>query len=123
METVGVCILPGAGGNIVTQWVLIAMENQLGIAGSTRAEEDEHGVCTAGSVLCTLEVSAVSGELCVEVMSALTLTVYQYLGFQRGRSSTGKVDLICHIAVSSADDSRNLSGVETVLEIVLPEHI
>ena len=123
VETVGVGVLPVACSNVVTEGVLIAVEDKLGIARSTRAEEDEHGVCAAGSVLCALEVSAVSGELCVEVVPALTLTVYQYLCFQCGRNRTGEVHLICHIAVSCADDSRYLSGVEAVLEVVLLEHI
>ena len=82
MKSVRISILPVTCSYIVTERILVAVQDKLRISGCSGTEEDEHRISAAGSFGCALEMCAVCRKLCVEIVPALTLTVHNYLGLQ-----------------------------------------
>ncbi len=126
METVGVYVVPVTCSDEVTESVLVTVCSYLGVSRSTRCEEHEIWLASAGELfgVCgTVENVAESRHLLVEISPALALAVSHHLYEADTQLLLGKVHLMSNVAVARTYDSLYACRLEAVCEVMLHQLI
>ena len=119
VQAVGIHLMPVFCGDKVTQWVLVVVGGQLGIAGGAGGEEHQHGIAAAGRILRPCKVAAVHGVFLVEVVPALSFAADENFMGQPGAFSGGFIHRIGYAAVCGAQDCRHVAGLKAVGKVLL----
>ena len=118
VQTVGIHLMPVFCGDKVTQWVLVVVGGQLGIAGGAGGEEHQHGIAAAGRVLGSGEAAAEHAVLFIEIPPAFPASANQNPDRQLRALLCRFVHGIGGLAVGGAQDCLDICRLEAVGKVL-----
>ena len=118
VQPVGIHAMPVFRRNEMSQRIFIAMLCHLRITRGAGAEEHNHGIVAAGTVLTSVEFSAVHQILFVKVPPSGSISAHHDFQFKAGRCKLRFVYALRRLAVRRADDGFDSGRLETVFKIL-----
>ena len=123
MQTLGVYLMPVFCGNKVSQRIFVIVGRQLGISRGAGGEEHQHGVRTAGGILCPGIAAAEHGIFLIKVVPTFPAAPHKDLMLKPRTFGGCFVHSVCHIAVGGAEDRLDLAGCKAVCKILFQKLI